>query len=143
MSLAKTPAPPYYAVVFTSLRTEGDRGYHATAERMVELAKGQPGFLGMDSVRGEDGVGITVAYFTRGGHREVEAAPRAPAGAAGGADDLVRRLRGARGEGRASLRKTPSPCASGERAGVRGGTQFFARRSAIFAHSLSRRPSRN
>ncbi len=64
MSLAKTPAPPYYAVVFTSRRTEGDRGYHATAERMVELAKGQPGFLGMDSVRGEDGVGITVAYFS-------------------------------------------------------------------------------
>lgn len=63
MSLAKTPAPPYLAVIFTSARTEGDRGYEAMAERMVALAEGQPGFLGMDSVRGEAGVGITVAYF--------------------------------------------------------------------------------
>lgn len=60
----KTPAPPYYAVIFTSRRTEGDRGYAAMAERMETLAHGQPGFLGMDSVRGADGLGITVAYFT-------------------------------------------------------------------------------
>jgi len=62
-SLAKTPAPPYYAVIFTSQRRDGDDGYHATAERMVQLAQQQPGFLSMDSVRGDDGVGITVAYF--------------------------------------------------------------------------------
>ncbi|MFZ5446771.1 MAG: antibiotic biosynthesis monooxygenase family protein [Myxococcota bacterium] len=62
--LAKTPPPPYVAVIFVSRRTRGDQGYAATAERMVELARGQPGFLGMDSARGEDGVGITVAYFT-------------------------------------------------------------------------------
>ncbi|MCD6052037.1 MAG: hypothetical protein K0Q55_3455, partial [Verrucomicrobia bacterium] len=24
---AKTPEPPYYAVIFTSLRSEGERGY--------------------------------------------------------------------------------------------------------------------
>lgn len=61
--LAKTPPPPYVAVIFVSRRTPGDQGYTATAERMVELARGQTGFLGMDSVRGADGVGITVAYF--------------------------------------------------------------------------------
>jgi heme-degrading monooxygenase HmoA len=60
---AKTPEPPYYAVIFTSLRTEGDRGYEKMAERMVELAAGQPGFLGVESARGESGLGITVSYW--------------------------------------------------------------------------------
>ncbi len=55
--------PPYYAVVFTSLRTEGDDGYGETAERMGELVKGIPGFLGEDSAREPGGLGITVAYF--------------------------------------------------------------------------------
>jgi len=58
---ATTPEPPYYAVIFTSLRTEGDQGYADMARRMVELAKEQPGFLGIDSVR--DGLGITVSYW--------------------------------------------------------------------------------
>ena len=58
---ANTPAPPYYAVIFTSLRTEGDDGYGAMAQRMVELAAQQPGFLGVESVR--DGLGITVSYW--------------------------------------------------------------------------------
>ncbi len=61
--LATTPEPPYYAVIFTNQRTEGDRGYGAMAERMVELAAQQPGFLGVDSVRSPDGRGITVAYW--------------------------------------------------------------------------------
>ncbi|MEW1644547.1 MULTISPECIES: antibiotic biosynthesis monooxygenase [unclassified Streptomyces] len=63
--IAPVPAhqPPYYAVVFTSLRTEGDGGYGETAERMGELVKGIPGFLGEDSARVPGGVGITVAYF--------------------------------------------------------------------------------
>ena len=60
-SFAHTPAPPYYAVIFTSLRTEGDQGYGATAERMVELAAQQPGFLGVESAR--EGLGITVSYW--------------------------------------------------------------------------------
>jgi heme-degrading monooxygenase HmoA len=60
---ARTPAPPYYAVVFTSQRHAGDHGYGATADRMAELAAEQPGFLGMESTRGADGFGITVAYF--------------------------------------------------------------------------------
>jgi len=54
---------PYYAVIFTSLRTAGDQGYAEAAERMVELAREQPGFLGVESARGEDGLGITVSYW--------------------------------------------------------------------------------
>ncbi|WP_421260311.1 antibiotic biosynthesis monooxygenase family protein [Aeromonas sp. 600774] len=59
--IANTPEPPYYAVIFTSLRTDKDAGYGAMAERMVELAQRQSGFLGMESAR--DGVGITVSYW--------------------------------------------------------------------------------
>jgi heme-degrading monooxygenase HmoA len=56
--------PPYYAVVFTSRRTDVDSaGYSRTAARMEELAREQPGFLGIESARGEDGVGITVSYW--------------------------------------------------------------------------------
>jgi heme-degrading monooxygenase HmoA len=60
---ARTPAPPYYAVIFTSLRTDGDRGYDAMADRMVELGSSYDGFLGIESVRGADGLGITVSYW--------------------------------------------------------------------------------
>ncbi len=59
----KTPPPPYYAVIFSSARTPGDNGYGKMAERMVELASRQPGFLGVESARGEDGFGITVSYW--------------------------------------------------------------------------------
>ncbi|KIQ84408.1 antibiotic biosynthesis monooxygenase family protein [Aeromonas sp. L_1B5_3] len=59
--IANTPEPPYYAVIFTSLRTDEDAGYGAMAERMVELVQRQSGFLGMESAR--DGVGITVSYW--------------------------------------------------------------------------------
>lgn len=59
--IANTPKPPYYAVIFTSLRTEGDDGYADMAEKMIELASGQQGFLGIESAR-ED-VGITVSYW--------------------------------------------------------------------------------
>jgi len=62
-AIARTPRPPYYAVIFTSIRTPGDLGYQAAAERMVELAASQPGFLGIESVRGPDGAGITVSYW--------------------------------------------------------------------------------
>lgn len=60
-TIAATPAPPYYAVIFTSLRTEGDHGYAETASRMVNLAAQQPGFLGVESAR--EGLGITVSYW--------------------------------------------------------------------------------
>jgi heme-degrading monooxygenase HmoA len=59
--IASTPEPPYTAVIFTSLRTDGDHGYGAMANRMVELAAEQPGFLGVESAR--EVVGITVSYW--------------------------------------------------------------------------------
>ena len=52
---------PYYAVIFTSLRTEGDNGYEAMADEMVALAKQQPGFIDIESARNE--MGITVSYW--------------------------------------------------------------------------------
>ncbi|MGV9242152.1 antibiotic biosynthesis monooxygenase family protein [Streptomyces sp. NPDC003710] len=55
--------PPYYAVVFTSLRTEADHGYAETAERMEELVGEIPGYLGMDHARTPGGLSITVGYF--------------------------------------------------------------------------------
>ncbi len=61
MPIAQTPNPPYYAVIFTSLRTEGELGYGAMSERMVELATQQPGYLGHESAR--EGLGITVSYW--------------------------------------------------------------------------------
>ena len=59
--ITNTPTPPYYAVIFTSHRTEGDNGYGEMAERMAELAAQQPGYLGMESAR--EGLGITVSYW--------------------------------------------------------------------------------
>jgi heme-degrading monooxygenase HmoA len=60
---ARTPEPPYVAVIFTSLRASGDHGYGAMSDRMVELAAQQPGFLGVESVREGGGLGITVSYW--------------------------------------------------------------------------------
>lgn len=51
----------YYAVIFTSTRTEVEAGYAEMATKMVELAKAQPGFIGMESARSE--IGITVSYW--------------------------------------------------------------------------------
>jgi heme-degrading monooxygenase HmoA len=59
--IAQTPAAPYYAVIFTSTRTEGNNGYAAMADAMDELAKQQEGYLGIESARNE--VGITVSYW--------------------------------------------------------------------------------
>jgi heme-degrading monooxygenase HmoA len=61
--LATTPSPPYYAVIFTSQRTDVDRGYDRMAERMVALVSQMSGFLGVESVRGADGFGITFSYW--------------------------------------------------------------------------------
>jgi heme-degrading monooxygenase HmoA len=59
--IADTPEPPYVAVIFTSLRTDGERGYQAMSVAMDALAAAQPGYLGVESAR-ED-VGITVSYW--------------------------------------------------------------------------------
>ncbi|MEV4596041.1 antibiotic biosynthesis monooxygenase [Amycolatopsis sp. NPDC049253] len=57
------PEPPYYAVIFTSRRTEGDNGYAERALEMSELAAQQDGYLGEESARDESGLGITVSYW--------------------------------------------------------------------------------
>ncbi|HEY7723878.1 MAG TPA: antibiotic biosynthesis monooxygenase [Anaeromyxobacteraceae bacterium] len=61
--IAGPVGPGALAVVFTSVRTAGDQGYAQTAEEMVALAARQPGFLGVESARGADGLGITVSYW--------------------------------------------------------------------------------
>lgn len=61
VSPAQTPQPPYFAVIFTSVRTDGDNGYGVTAKQMLELASEQPGFLGFESARQE--IGISVSYW--------------------------------------------------------------------------------
>ncbi|MDE1992577.1 MAG: antibiotic biosynthesis monooxygenase [Rhizobiaceae bacterium] len=60
---AATPQPPYYIVAFSSVRTEGDLGYGAMADRMEELALAQEGCLGVESARGADGFGITNSFW--------------------------------------------------------------------------------
>jgi heme-degrading monooxygenase HmoA len=60
-SIASTPVPPYVAVIFTSVRTPGENGYGETAIAMLELARKQDGYLGVESVR--EGLGITVSYW--------------------------------------------------------------------------------
>ena len=62
-SFANLPSPPYFSVIFSSRRTAGDNGYATTADRMLELAAQQRGFLGAESARSNDGFGITVSYW--------------------------------------------------------------------------------
>ena len=53
-----------YAVIFTSQRSDADaEGYERKSDRMVELARKQPGFVHVESARGADGFGITVSYW--------------------------------------------------------------------------------
>lgn len=59
--IANTPKPPYYAVIFTSVRTEGDQGYAEAAKRVLEIARQQPGFLGYEAARQD--IGISVSYW--------------------------------------------------------------------------------
>ncbi len=60
--IVKTPEPPYYAVIFTFLRTEvGNNDYSLMSKKMIELASVQEGFLGVESAREE--IGITVSYW--------------------------------------------------------------------------------
>jgi heme-degrading monooxygenase HmoA len=59
--IARTPEPPYYAVIFTSLQTGDLAGYDEASERMLELAATMPGYLGAEAAR--EGLGITVSYW--------------------------------------------------------------------------------
>ena len=61
--LATTPDPPYHAGIFTRVTSHAGDGYDTAARRMVELAEAQPGFLGVESVSDDEGVGITVSYW--------------------------------------------------------------------------------
>lgn len=61
---APLPDPPYYAVIFTNRLSEQTTGYAEMAEKMVALAQKQPGFLGHESVRDADGMGVTISYWT-------------------------------------------------------------------------------
>lgn len=54
--------PPYYAVIFTSKRTNGDKGYEKMSVKMEELALKQKGFLGIDYARDKE-LGITISYW--------------------------------------------------------------------------------
>ncbi len=58
------PEPPYYAVIFSSLRTPEDLGYSEVAQEILELARQQPGFLGFESARDATGQGISVSYWS-------------------------------------------------------------------------------
>lgn len=60
---APLPKPPYYAVIFTAQRTDVDQGYAAMADKMVELAAIQPGYIGIETTRDDSGLGITVSYW--------------------------------------------------------------------------------
>lgn len=59
--IASTPKPPYYAVIFTSIKISEDQGYEKMAEKMWNLTQNQPGFLGAESARND--LGITVSYW--------------------------------------------------------------------------------
>ncbi len=59
--IANTPKPPYYAVIFSNELSDNTTGYEETANRMIELAGQQPGYLGHESVRDE--LGITISYW--------------------------------------------------------------------------------
>lgn len=61
--LIETPDPPYYAVIFASRLSRASAGYSDLADQMEQLARTQPGFLGIESARGADGVGISVSYW--------------------------------------------------------------------------------
>ncbi len=60
---AATPDPPYVAVMFTALLNDGHADYIPLAEQMEELAQGQPGYLGIESARNAEGLGITISYW--------------------------------------------------------------------------------
>lgn len=62
---ANTPEPPYYAVIFSSRRSAQDPiGYAEAAQRMLDLAATQPGYLGLETARDPEGLGLTVSYWT-------------------------------------------------------------------------------
>lgn len=60
-NIAKTPTPPYYAVIFTTIQSDERDGYAEMNARMLELAKKEKGFLGIESAHDE--IGLSVTYW--------------------------------------------------------------------------------
>ncbi len=60
---APLPDPPYYAVIFANQTSDDLEGYGGMAKAMVEAAQKQPGYLGADSTRNQEGFGITVSFW--------------------------------------------------------------------------------
>ena len=58
-----TPPPPYYAVIFTSQLSHNDDGYEAMGDALAKIAERQPGYLGIETTRNVDRIGITVSYW--------------------------------------------------------------------------------
>jgi heme-degrading monooxygenase HmoA len=61
ISLTKTPEPPYYIVLFSSILTEDSQEYQNMAHKMAELSAQSPGFLGFESAR--NSIGLTASYW--------------------------------------------------------------------------------
>lgn len=61
--MSNLPQTPYFAVIFTSKRASEDSGYSDMAKRMEAMSRQQNGFLGIQSVRDANGIGITVSYW--------------------------------------------------------------------------------
>ena len=59
---AHTPAPPYYAVIFTARRSAGDEGCYRVVKKMFDMALQQRGCLGAGSTRDDEDLEITVSY---------------------------------------------------------------------------------
>lgn len=61
--ITQTPKPPYFTVIFTSIRTKVEEGYTEMNDSLWADAEKLPGFIGGESLRNEDGFGVTVLYF--------------------------------------------------------------------------------
>jgi heme-degrading monooxygenase HmoA len=62
--VAKTPKPPYFAVVFTSINADVDHTEHVERyARLVQLASTYDGYLGIEGARNSDGTGVAVVYW--------------------------------------------------------------------------------
>jgi heme-degrading monooxygenase HmoA len=62
--ISRTPKPPYYAVIFTSINADTDHTEHTRMyQRMVEIAEGYEGYIGIEPARNPDGSGVAVIYW--------------------------------------------------------------------------------
>src|SRR6478672_6812469 len=62
--ISKTPKPPYYAVIFTSINADVDHTEHTEMyQRMVKIAQNYQGYLGIEPARNPDGSGVAAVYW--------------------------------------------------------------------------------